>query len=103
MFAAVNAPLHAAWGGLDTAIAKHHAIPAPAPAPPRRPRPRPVVLDTETKLITHAIRMTAYNAQAASPKASTASTAGAPYEAYPLIREAFTGTGDIDPPTASCT
>jgi hypothetical protein len=95
MLNAINAPLQAAWEALDAATAAHHQVPA-------RVRlgdlaPGTVLLDTETKLITHAIRMAAYNAQTALARALLGTYPRADDEAYSLIREALTGAGDIHP------
>ena len=56
-----------------------------------------VKLDTETKLITHAIRMAAYNAETILARALNGRYARAGDEAYALIREALTASGDIIP------
>ena len=56
-----------------------------------------VRLDTETKLITHAIRMAAFNADTTLARALGASYARAGDEAYALIREALRTNGDIIP------
>jgi hypothetical protein len=56
-----------------------------------------VRLDTEVKQITHAIRMAAYNAETALARALDGHYARAGDEAYALIREALTGSGDIIP------
>ena len=75
--------------------------PRPPPGPsPRRSRspsttPDMVKLDTETKLITHAIRMAACNAETILARALNSHYARAGDEAYALIREALTTSGDI--------
>ena len=56
-----------------------------------------VRLDAETKQITHAIRMAAYNAETALARALDGHYARAGDEAYALIREALTSSGDIIP------
>ena len=56
-----------------------------------------VRLDAETKQITHAIRMAAYNAETALARALDGHYARAGDEAYALIREALTTSGDIHP------
>jgi len=56
-----------------------------------------VRLDTETKQITHAIRMAAYNAQTVLARALHGHYARASDEAYAVIREALTTSGDICP------
>jgi hypothetical protein len=56
-----------------------------------------VRLDAETKQITHAIRMAAYNAETFLARALDGHYARAGDEAYALIREALTASGDIRP------
>jgi hypothetical protein len=56
-----------------------------------------VRLDAETKQITHAIRMAAYNTETALARALDGHYARAGDEAYALIREALTSSGDIIP------
>ena len=55
-----------------------------------------VKLDAETKLITHAIRMAAYNAEAILARTLNGHYTRAD-EAYALIREALAVSGDIIP------
>ena len=59
--------------------------------------PTTVILDTETKLITHAVRMAAYNTETTLARALHGHYARADDEAYALIREALTGSGDLNP------
>ena len=92
---ALNTPVEAAHDELATARAEHAATPA-------RVRlddvaPDTVLLDTETKLITHAIRMAAYNSETTLARALHGHYARVDDEAYTLIREALTGSGDIQP------
>ena len=54
-------------------------------------------LDAETKQITHAIRMAACNAETLLARALHGHYARAGDEAYALIREALTASGDIHP------
>jgi hypothetical protein len=54
-------------------------------------------LDTEAKQIIHAIRMAAYNAETTLARALNGHYARAGDEAYALIREALTTSGDICP------
>ena len=54
-------------------------------------------LEAEIKQITHAIRMTAYNAETTLARALDGRYARAGDEAYALIREALTASGDICP------
>ena len=74
--------------------ATSQAAQAAARAVPRRSRsaehnPHMVKLDTETKLITHAIRMAACNAETILARALNGRYARAGDEAYALIREAL--------------
>ena len=54
-----------------------------------------VKLDTETKLITHAIRMAACNTETILARTLNGRYARAGDEAYALIREALHASGDI--------
>jgi hypothetical protein len=92
---ALTAPVEAAYLELD------HAEQAAA-ATPARVRlgalsPDMVRLEAEVKQITHAIRMAAYNAETALARALDGHYAGDGDEAYALIREALTTSGDICP------
>jgi transposase-like protein/helix-turn-helix protein len=92
---ALDAPVEAAWSDLDDAEQAAAAIPA-------RIRlgdlaPDMVRLDAEVKQITHAIRMAAYNAETTLARALDGHYARAGDEAYALIREALTVSGDIIP------
>ena len=58
---AITAPVHAARAELDAAVAAHRATPTRLPL--GQVRPGQQILDTETKLLTHAIRMAAFNTQ----------------------------------------
>jgi hypothetical protein len=91
----LNAPVRAAYDELEAAEAAAAAIPA-------RVRlgdlaPDMVRLDAETKQITHAIRMAAYNAETILARALDGHYARARHEAYALIREALATSGDIHP------
>jgi len=92
---ALAAPVDAAYQELE------HAEQAAAATPARVPlgtlSPDMVRLDAETKQITHAIRMAAYNAQTTLARALAGHYARAGDEAYALIREALTTSGDIHP------
>jgi len=95
MINALDAPVEAAWAGLQAAQDAAAAVPA-------RIRlgeiaPDMVRLEAEIKQITHAIRMAAYNAETALARALDGHYARAGEEAYALIREALTGSGDIIP------
>jgi Transposase protein len=92
---ALNAPVQAAYAELN-------AVQAEAAATPARIRlgelsPDMVRLDAETKQITHAIRMAAYNAETTLARALDGHYAAARDEAYALIREALAASGDICP------
>lgn len=54
-------------------------------------------LETEAKLITHAVKMTAFNAETALARALHGRYARVGDEAYALIREALHASGDIIP------
>ena len=95
MINALAAPVEAAWRELDAAERRRRGHPA-------RVRlgdlaPDMVRLDAETKQITHAIRMAAYNAETTLARALDGHYARAGDEAYALIREALTTSGDIRP------
>ena len=92
---ALDAPVEAAWRELDEAGQAAAAIPARIPLGTLSPDM--VRLDAETKQITHAIRMAAYNAETLLARALHGHYARAGDEAYALIREALTASGDICP------
>ena len=91
----LNAPVQDAWRELGEAEQAAAAIPARIPLGTLAPDM--VRLDAETKQITHAIRMAAYNAETALARALDGHYARAGDEAYALIREALTASGDIRP------
>ena len=95
MINALAAPVQAAWRELDEADTAAAAIPARIPLGTLAPDM--VRLDAETKQITHAIRMAAYNAETTLARALDGHYARAGDEAYALIREALTASGDIQP------
>ncbi len=95
MLARLDAPVTAARRELAAAQAAAKALPAKIPLSEHNPDL--VRLDTETKLITHAIRMAACNAEIILARALHGHYARAGDEAYALIREAFTASGDITP------
>jgi hypothetical protein len=97
MINTINADLHAAQASLDAALAAHQAIPARLPL--AQVNPGQQVLDTETKLIHHAIRIAAYNTTRSLARAIVTDTryARAQDEAHTLIRTALDGSGDIIP------
>ena len=75
----------------------------PAKIPLSQHSPGQVRLETETKLITHAIRMAACNAETILARALHGHYARAADEAFALIREALTATATSSTATASCT
>jgi transposase-like protein len=92
---ALAAPVEAACCELAEADKAAAAIPARIPLGTLAPDM--VRLDAETKQITHAIRMAAYNAETTLARALDGHYARAGDEAYALIREALTASGDIIP------
>ena len=97
----LDAPVTAARQRLAGAQGAAKAIPAKIPLSEHNPDM--VRLDTETKLITHAIRMAAYNAETILARALNGAYARADDEAYALIREALTTSGDIIPADGTLT
>ncbi len=89
----LDAPVDAARRDLDAATAAAKAIPAKIPLAEHNPAM--VKLDTETKLITHAIRMAACNTETILARALNGRYARAGDEACALIREALHASGDI--------
>jgi hypothetical protein len=94
---ALTADLRDAEADLDTAQAAHRGVPARLPLAQINPGQQ--VLDVQTKLITHAIRIAAFNTATALARAIRVHTgyARANHEAHTLVRQALTGSGDIDP------
>ncbi len=97
MINTINAEAHTAQSGLDAALAAHQVIPARLPLVDVRPGQQ--VLDAETKLIHHAIRIAAYNTAQSLARAILTDTGytRADDEAHTLIRTALAGSGDIIP------
>jgi len=105
----LTADLRAAESNLEDAQAAHRA--AAARLPLAQVNPGQQVLDIQTKLISHAIRIAAFNTATALARAIRVHTATAlarairvhtgyaraNHEAHTLIRQALTGSGDIDP------
>ena len=91
--ARLDAPVQAARRDLDAAKTAARAIPAKILLAGHNPAM--VKLDTETKLITHAIRMAACNTETILARALNGRYARAGDEAYALIREALHASGDI--------
>jgi hypothetical protein len=92
---ALAAPVEAAYRELGEADTAAAAIPARLPL--GELAPDMVRLDAETKQITHAIRMAANNAETTLARALDGHYSRASDEAYALIREALTVSGDIRP------
>jgi prepilin-type processing-associated H-X9-DG protein len=97
MINTINAEVHTAQAALDAAQAAHQAIPARVPLAEVNPGQQ--ILDTETKLIHHAIRIAAFNTAQSLARAILTATGytRADDEAHTLIRTALTGSGDIIP------
>jgi transposase-like protein len=91
----LEAPVQTARRKLAAAQQAAGAVPAKIPL--GQHNPAMVRLDTETKLITHAIRMAAFNAEVMLARALHGHYARAGDEAAALIREALTTSGDIIP------
>lgn len=92
---ALNAPVQAAWRELEDA--QDAAAATPARVRLGDLAPDMVRLDAETKQITHAIQMAAYNAEITLARALDGHYARARDEACALIHEALTTSGDIQP------
>ena len=97
MINTINTDVHAAEATLDAALTEHQAIPARLPLAEVNPGQQ--VLDTETKLIHHAIRIAAFNTAQSLARAIVTGTGytRADDEAHSLIRTALAGSGDIIP------
>jgi len=93
----INADVHTNQSTLNAALAAHQQIPARLPLAEVNPGQQ--VLDTETKLIHHAIRIAAYNTAQTLARAILTHTGytRADDEAHTLIRTALAGSGDIIP------
>jgi prepilin-type processing-associated H-X9-DG protein len=97
MINTINTDAHTAQATLDAALTAHQALPARLPL--AQVHPGQQVLDTETKLIHHAIRIAAFNTAQSLARAiltDTGYTRGDD-EAHTLIRTALAGSGDIIP------
>jgi hypothetical protein len=92
---ALAAPVEAAYQELEEADTAAAAVPPGVSLGILAPDM--VQLDAETKQITHAIRMAAYNAETALARALDGHYARVGHEAYALIRKALTSSGDIIP------
>jgi hypothetical protein len=97
MMETINTDTHTAQSDLDAALDAHKAIPARLPLDQVNPGQQ--VLDTETKLIHHAIRIAAYNTAQSLARAIVTDTgySRADDEAHSLIRTALASSGDIIP------
>ena len=95
MINALAAPVQAAYRELEEADKAAAATPARIPLGALAPDM--MRLEAEVKQITHAIRMAAFNAETALARALDGRYARAADEAYALIREALTASGDIRP------
>ena len=95
MLNALDAPVQAAYCELEEADKAAAATPARIPLGALAPDM--MRLEAEVKQITHAIRMAAFNAETALARALDGRYARAGDEAYALIREALTASGDIRP------
>jgi transposase-like protein len=95
ILARLDVPVEAARRSLQAAQAKAKATPAKIPL--REHNPDLVRLEAQAKLITHAIKMAAFNTETSLARALNGSYARAGDEAYALIREALHASGDIIP------
>jgi prepilin-type processing-associated H-X9-DG protein len=97
MINTITADVHAAHATLEAALTAHQVIPARLPL--AQVHPGQQVLDTETKLIHHAIRIAAFNTAQTLARAILTATGytRADDEAHTLIRTALAGSGDIIP------
>ncbi|HXZ72207.1 MAG TPA: helix-turn-helix domain-containing protein [Streptosporangiaceae bacterium] len=95
MLARLDAPVEAARRKLAQAQAAARQVPAKIPLAEHNPDM--VRLETEAKLITHAVKMAAYNAETILARALHGRYARADDQAYALIREALHASGDIIP------
>ena len=90
---AAGLALTAANSDLDAAKAASRQAPSHLPLGQVRPGSR--LLETERKLLTHAIRMSAYNTESALARLLRPHYARGDHEARALLREAFTLSGDL--------
>ena len=97
MVNAIKAPLWDAEAILDSAETAHRALPAKVRLGDLAPGQQ--VLDTETKLITHAIRMAALNTMMTLAREIRTNTGRKRTgdDAHALLRTALGASGDIDP------
>jgi len=90
---AAGQALSSANSDLDAATAASRETPSHLPLGQVRPGSR--LLETERKLLTHAIRMSAYNVESALARLLRPHYARGDDEARALLREAFTLSGDL--------
>jgi transposase len=95
MINALDAPVEAAYRELEEADKAAGVTPSRVPLGTLAPDM--MRLEAEVKQITHAIRMTAFNTETTLARALDGRYARAGDEAYALIREALTASGDICP------
>jgi len=97
MINTITADVHTAEQALDAALTAHRALPARLPLAEVHPGQK--VLDTETKLIHHAVRIAAFNTAQTLARAILTGTgyARGDDEAHTLIRTALADSGDIIP------
>jgi hypothetical protein len=100
---AATAAMRDAQADLDAAQAAHRAIPTRLPL--SQVNPVQQILETETKLLTHAVKMAAFNTVTAIVRDLRVHTgyARADDEAHTLIRQILAHSGDIDPDPAAGT
>jgi transposase len=100
---AITAPWHAAEDDLAAARAAHAAVPTRIRLGDLAPDQQ--VLDTETKMIHHAIKIAAFNTTTAIARDVRLHTgyARAAQEAHTLTRQILTGPGDLLPDQAAGT
>ena len=79
----------------DLAAAKTASATTPSHLPLGQVRPDSRLLETERKLLTHAIRMSAYNAESALARLLRPHYSRGDDEGRALLREAFTLSGDL--------
>jgi prepilin-type processing-associated H-X9-DG protein len=79
----------------DLATAKKASAGTPSHLPLGQVRPGSRLLETERKLLTHAIRMSAYNSESALARLLAPHYAHSEHEGRALLREAFTLPGDL--------
>ena len=91
-----TAAQHLAAAHADLADAKHASRDTPTHLPLGVVRPGSRLLETERKLLTHAIRMSAYNTESALARLLRPHYSRGEDEARALLREAFTLPGDLE-------